>query len=139
MKMTATDEPTRPNKALILLCSVAAILAVALSVVSLLSYNRSSHEKKELLSNLETLTARYNNVVNDNKMLSDIYDRLDQKSILANADKELVHKSSKNLEDAAKFNKESESLKKEIGELKAQLEELKSQFPEGYFEMDEGE
>ena len=138
-KMIPIGESPRVSKLTVLLCAVAAVLAVAVSLTSVLSYSRSVRENRQLLSEVKDLTARYNDIVDDNKLLSAEYEDLETMGKAVNSDADSIHKSEKTLEDAAKFNKESESLKIEIGELKTQLEELKSQFPEGYFEMDEEE
>ena len=132
--MTQHTETSRPNRLQLYLCLAAAVLAITLSVVTIVSYNRSVSEKNALISERETLTARKKAIDKSNTDLGDQQGVLEDMVTSAKTDAEHIDTIPNIKEKIEKYTEYCAKLQKRIDKVTAEIEEIKAAFPEGYLD-----
>ena len=113
----------------LVLCCAAAVLAVVLSLVSVLNYSRAVREKNALLSEVREVRAQKDKVVASNDVLQNEARHLKTKVKNANDDTKNIGKIPKRLEKIEELNGEISELTARLDALNEELEALRAQLP----------
>ena len=121
----------------LLLCAIAAVLAVAVSLFAVFSWFRSASEAAALSREIETVTERKAAVIKDNNEMEKELKHLSKQITDAEKDKEKTADIPKKARKVEDLNAEIEDLNSQIAEISAEIEALKAQLPPGALETDD--